>query len=350
MPNKSTQPDIVSSADDAWKEAITRFFHPFMTLLFPAIAAEIDWRQGYKFLDKELAQIKRGHAIGKRVADKLVQVYLRDGTKRWLLIHIEVQGQPSRRFNERMYIYHYRLFDRFRVKVVSLAVIIQPSRIALGNYQSEQWGCRVNFDFPVIRIQDFAARWQELETSHNPFAIVLMAQLRANEKKGDNASRFAIKRDLIFRLYDKGFARADIHELFRMIDWLLTLPKELEEKLEQQVYEYEERQPMELLSRMELRAIERGEQKGLEKGLQKGEQKGMGLIVSRQLTRLFGPLDTRTQARLNKMSVRQIEDLGAALLDFTTIKDLKSWLAQQTIQSPKARTTKVVSKNKNRKK
>ncbi len=349
MPKKSTQPEQVSSADDAWKEAITRFFQPFMALLFPHIAAEIDWAQGYKFLDKELAQIKRGHTTGKSVADKLVQVYLRDGTKRWLLIHIEVQGRPSRRFNERMYIYNYRLFDRFRVKVVSLAVILQPSRASLGDYQSEQWGCRVNFAFPVVSVPDFLSRGEELEASRNPFAVVLLAQLRASEKKGDNVSRFAAKRELVFRLYDKGFTRADIHELFRMIDWLITLPKELEEKLEQEVYEYEERQPMELLSRLELRAIERGEQKGRQEGRQEGEQKGMGQIVMRQLTRLFGPLDTRTQARLKKISLQQMEDLGAALLDFTTVKDLKSWLAQQMITPPKAGATKAASKAKSRK-
>ena len=128
----------------------------------------------------------------------------------------------------------------------------------------------MNFDFPVVRVQDYRQRAEELEVSRNPFAVVLLAQLRANEKKGDNASRFAAKREMVFRLYEKGFTRADIHELFRMIDWLITLPKELEEQLAQEVYEYEEHQPMELLSRMELRAIERGEQKGLEKGRQEG--------------------------------------------------------------------------------
>lgn len=353
MPKQSTQPDIVSSADDAWKEAITRFFRPFMALLFSTIEAEIDWAQGYQFLDKELAQIKRGHATGKRVADKLVQVFLRDGSKRWLLIHIEVQGRPSHRFNERIYVYNYRLFDRFRVKVVSLAVITQPHHTALGTYQSEQWGCRVKFDFPVINMPEFHNRWAELESSRNPFAVVLMAQLRANEQKSDNATRFAVKRDLVFRLYEKGFTKADIHELFRMIDWLITLPKELEEKLEQEVYEYEERQPMELLSRMELRAIQRGEQKGLEKGLVKGRQEGlqegMGQLVTHQLTRLFGPLDTRTQSRLKKISQQQIEDLGTALLDFTTIKDLKSWLVQQMPPASKA-TTPVAKKATSRKK
>ncbi len=358
MPKISTQPEQVSSADDAWKEAITRFFQPFMALLFSPIATEINWAQGYKFLDKELAQIQRGHAMGKRVADKLVQVYLRNGTKRWLLIHIEVQGRPAHRFNERMYVYNYRLFDRFRVKVVSLAVILQPSPVSLGNYQSEQWGCRVNFVFPVVKVPDFVPQRNELEGSRNPFAVILLAQLRANEKKGDNDFRFAAKRELVFRLYDKGFTRADIHELFRMIDWLITLPKELEEKLEQEIFAYEERQPMDLVSRLELRAIQRGEKKGMEKGLEKGLEKGMekglekglgegmGQIVTRQLARLFGPLDMRTQARLKKISVQQMEELGTALLDLTTVKDLKSWLEQQMTTQPKATATKSTSRTK----
>ena len=176
MPNQSTPPDIVASADDAWKEAITQFFEAFIHLLFPHIAAEVDWARGYKFLDKELAQIKRGHATGKRVADKLVQVFLHDGSERWLLIHIEVQGRATRLFNERMYVYNYRLLDRFRVKVVSVAVILAASeQVQLGQYQTEQWGCETRFTYPYVKVQDFAARRAELETSRNPFAIVLLA-------------------------------------------------------------------------------------------------------------------------------------------------------------------------------
>jgi len=65
----------------------------------------------------------RDAELGRRYADKLAKVYARDGAETWVLIHVEVQGEPEARFAERMYIYHYRLFDRYSVDIVSLAVL-----------------------------------------------------------------------------------------------------------------------------------------------------------------------------------------------------------------------------------
>ncbi len=48
-----------------------------------------------------------------------MKVWARDGSKTWVLIHVEIQGEAERAFAERMYVYHYRLFDRYRVDVVS---------------------------------------------------------------------------------------------------------------------------------------------------------------------------------------------------------------------------------------
>ena len=41
----------------------------------------------------------------------------------WLLIHIEVQGTRETDFSERMYVYNYRTYDRYRRPVASLAVL-----------------------------------------------------------------------------------------------------------------------------------------------------------------------------------------------------------------------------------
>lgn len=71
------------------------------------------------------------------MVDKLAQVYLKNGAATWLLIHIEVQGRPPRGFNERMYIYHYRIFDRYRVPVMSLAVVFNTGqRARFGHYEA----------------------------------------------------------------------------------------------------------------------------------------------------------------------------------------------------------------------
>ena len=57
--------------DSPWKEALERYLPEFLALLFPHAHAGIDWSQGYAFLDKELQQVVRDAALGRRLADKL---------------------------------------------------------------------------------------------------------------------------------------------------------------------------------------------------------------------------------------------------------------------------------------
>ena len=47
------------------------------------------------FLDKELQKILPNAQNGRTYADKLVQVYFLDGQSHWVLIHVEVQGEPE---------------------------------------------------------------------------------------------------------------------------------------------------------------------------------------------------------------------------------------------------------------
>ena len=46
-------------------------------------------------MNTELRQLVRDAELGKRFADTLVQVPLKDGEPRWIYIHIEVQGQRN---------------------------------------------------------------------------------------------------------------------------------------------------------------------------------------------------------------------------------------------------------------
>lgn len=173
----------------------------------------------------------------------------------------------------------------------------------------------MSFDFPVGNLGDFAARWAELEASRNPFAVVIMAQLKEIEAKGDNARKFAAKRELILGLYERGFSRQDIRDLFRVVDYLITLPEELETELREEIHEYEEEKKM-LISSWERMAKREGVQEGIEQ------------LIHRQLTHRFGELDSRTLAKIKKLSAEQLEDLGVALFDFAKVKDLKDWLAR----------------------
>lgn len=135
--------------DSAWKEAIERFIEEFFSFFFPRAHAGIDWSRGYEFLDKELQQVVRDAEVGRRLADKLVKVWSKDGEEAWVLVHIEVQEDVEKTFAKRMYIYNYRIFDRYDRKVVSLAVLADRQKgWRPTGYGYELWGSRWVSRFP----------------------------------------------------------------------------------------------------------------------------------------------------------------------------------------------------------
>jgi Domain of unknown function (DUF4351) len=67
-------------------------------------------------------------------------------------------------------------------------------------------------------------------------------------------------------------------------------------------------------------------QKTLEEGKQEGRQEGELTLVLRQLTRRFGAIRDGTRSQINQLPVARLEDLGEALLDFSSAADLEDWL------------------------
>src|SRR5262249_9781468 len=150
--------------------------------------------RGYQSLDKELQQIVREAKVGKRLADKLFKVWANDGKEAWLLIHVEVQGQRERAFPERMFVYNYRIYDLHRRPIVSLAVLCdeQPTWKPT-HFEYNQWGCQVGIRFPMVKLLDYRGREAELEKSPNPFAVVVLAQLKVQETRGSPQTRWQWK-------------------------------------------------------------------------------------------------------------------------------------------------------------
>ena len=261
MPNQTDQPTPGSERDDydsPWKEALEAYFPEFLGLLFPTIHGEIDWRQGHEFLDKELQQVVRDSETGRRYADKLVKIHTRAGAETWVLIHVEVQGEVEPEFEKRMYVYNYRLFDRYDVDIVSLAVLAD-SRPAYrpGLYRRQRWGCDLSFRFPAEKLLDWAKRWADLEQSTNPFALVLMAHLKAQESK-DGVARKGWKMHLVRLMYGRGYTRPQILELFRVIDWLLQLPDDLAQDFKRELIAFEEQEKMPYVTSVERIGREEG--------------------------------------------------------------------------------------------
>lgn len=264
-----TQPQ--TDYDSAWKEVLEHYFEEFISFFFPEAYAGIDWAMGYEFLDKELQQVVRDAELGRRLADKLVKVWSRDGEEAWVLVHVEVQGQVDREFAKRMYVYNYRLFDRYDRKVVTLAVLADTHPTwRPGGFGYDLWGCRVHLEFPAVKLLDYNAQWNDLEQSLNPFAVIVMTHLKTQATYRDAEGRLHWKLTLVKMLYHRGYTREDVLELFRFIDWLMVLPEDIESSFTEALKQYEEDMKMPYVTSVERRGIQKGIQKGIQEGIQQG--------------------------------------------------------------------------------
>lgn len=304
--------------DSPWKEVLERYFPAFLAWFFPAAHADIAWEHGYRFLDKELQKVVRDAKLGRRWADKLVQVTTRDGGEDWLLVHVEVQGQREADFARRMFSYNYRLFDRYARPVVSLAVLGEGQGETAGQFGYGRWGGETRFTFPVVCLNDYRDRQAEMMRSANPFAVVVQAHLQARATAGDPARRYQGKLQLIRSLYRRGWARQDVLELFRVIDWLLQLPAALENQLWAEVQDHEEATQMRYVT-----SVERiGMQKGMEKGME-SERRMLSRMVRRRFGEAFAERCAPVLERIRQPVI--FEDLGEALFD---CPDEQAWLAR----------------------
>ena len=73
---------------------------------------------------------------------------------------------------------------------------------------------------------------------------MVQAHLKARETHDGPPARYQAKLHLIKSLYQRGWQRQDVLELFRFIDWVLELPGELEKRLWKEVQSSEEGQKM----------------------------------------------------------------------------------------------------------
>ncbi|WP_341328300.1 cytosolic protein [Methylotuvimicrobium sp. KM2] len=307
--------------DSPWKKAVERYFPEFMAFYFPDAAKLIDWTQAYTFLDQELRAVVRDATLGKRFVDKLVQVTLLEGAEQWVYIHVEVQGAKQARFAKRMFTYNYRIFDRYDRPVASLAVLAdehpgwKPDRFGYSILGSE-----TSIRFPVAKITDYHDRLEALLTQHNPFAIVTAAHILTQQTRGDDSYRFQAKWRLIRLLYERGWDKQRVIDLFQVIDWMMRLPKDLERELWHNINELEECGKMQYISSVERIGIEKGMEKGMEKGREKGKLEAEQNTLRRQISRRFKTSPAWVDERIAQAGQSELEQWLDNIIDAPTIE------------------------------
>ena len=170
--------------------------------------------------------------------------------------------------------------------------------------------------FPVCKLIDrLRTDWQD---DHSLPVQLARAQVAALRTAGDPEGRYQAKWQLVRKLYELGYNADQVRELFGLIDWMMHLRVDLEQRFKQELDEFEESRQMPYVTSVE--RIAKAE----------GRVEGGATILLRQLAKRCGPLSEELQQQIRQLPLDQLAALGEAVLDFRSRQDLEAWLEAQS--------------------
>lgn len=237
-------------------------------------------------------------------------------------------------FPERMYVYNYRIFDKFQKEVISLALLTDDNpRFRPNEYHRSRWGFEVLCRYPMVKIIDYRARWEELEASSNPFAIVVRAYLKTLETEGNVQDRYTWKKRFLLELYQHGMKRETILAIYKFIDWIMRLPDDLETTLYEETKAIEETTAMPYITTAE----RIGQKKGVEQGIAQGIEKSLPTVHQALATIIkikFGEAGRNLSERVNQVrSLDALQQLMAQLEGAQNLSDAEKVFDEMKFQN-----------------
>ncbi len=303
--------------DRLFKELLTTFFIEFLELFLPEVAAFVE-PGSLLALDKELfTDVTIGETFE---TDVLMQAQFR-GQEAWFLIHVEPQSYSQANFDERMFRYFAQLYLKHRRPIYPIALFSydSPQRKETDTFQIAFPDKTVlQFNYVVIQLNQFS--WRDYLNRPNPVASALMAKMKIEPQ-----DRPKVKLACLRMLAGLKLNPAYKQLISRFVDIYLPL-----NPTEKQTFEVdlgkvsgeEKEEVMDMMTSWQREGLEQG----LEEGLKLGVERGKLALLMGLLNHRFGELEPSLDAKVKALSGNQIEDLSIALLDFTSVTNLVTWL------------------------
>ncbi len=227
---------LIIDFDGTWKAIITEFFEDFMAFFLPDIHAQIDYAASFEFLEQELYHIMETFGYTKRITDKLVQVQLKTGEARWILLHLEVQSYFETDFNKRMFLLYSWIFGKFDQKIAALAIYTGSQVPSQFHYfEQELFGTKLRYDFNTYRVMKQSEA--DLIASDNIFALFVLANKYVNQTREEE--KYPERMRLKEKIFELALAKQiDLEKTWRFLIFvqkIMLLPSDLTEVFNQYV-------------------------------------------------------------------------------------------------------------------
>ncbi|MBU9724234.1 MULTISPECIES: Rpn family recombination-promoting nuclease/putative transposase [Bacillaceae] len=244
--------------DRLFKELITTFFEEFMMLFFPNAYEHIDFKE-LRFLSQEIfTDVTEGE---KHVVDLLVETKLK-GEESLVIIHVEPQSSPQKNFNERMFIYFSRIFQKYRRKILPIAIFSfdaprdEPNSIELDFSFAKV----LSFNYQTIELKK--QNWRTYLREENPVAAALLSKMGYTDDE-----RIEVKKEFFRILIRLELDKAKESLITGFFESYLKLNEEEERQFKEEVHAMnpkESEKIMEIITSYEKKGREQGMEQGME--------------------------------------------------------------------------------------
>jgi predicted transposase/invertase (TIGR01784 family) len=219
--------------DELFKLLLENFFLEFIELFFPQVSSLIDSKHIIFMPQEVIVDIL---AKDKHIVDILVETRFKD-EEGIVLIHVENQSQKVPGYNEKMFRYYSRLYEKYRKKILPVIVYAHKEKAR------EAESFEIVFSFlPVLAFNFLAVHlvrenWRDYIRKNNPVAAALLSKMNYTEEE-----KVSIKIEFSRMMANMQLDLAKSTLLTIFFETYLKLSKEQDK-------EYQERLPRELTPR-----------------------------------------------------------------------------------------------------
>ncbi|GAA4178906.1 hypothetical protein [Sphingobacterium ginsenosidimutans] len=289
--------------DLLWKSILEQTFIHFLRFFFVKANDIFDLSRPFDYLDKEFESLFPPEPNGKgvRFVDKLVKVYLKDGSEKFVLCHIEVQSRKGKGdLAERMFRYFYKIFDKYQVPITAIAILADDNCDYRPYFYLQEFvGTRISYSFNSYKILD--QNESELRANQNPFSVVVLTTLLAiiNRRINDQELK-SIKHDLYNEMISRDMDRKTRKGIY---DFLMYYVR-FEDEINLSIFEEELKQKLGRNTVMGTNEylLDKAKKEGLEKG--KREE---AIAIALEFKKMGLPLEDI--AKGTGLTVKEIEEL-----------------------------------------
>jgi hypothetical protein len=223
-----------------------------------------------------------------------------------------------------MFVYFARLHEKFALPVYPIVVFSydSPLKEASSQYQVNFPDFKVlEFNYQVVQLNRL--NWRDYLNQLNPVASALMAKMKIAPQ-----DRPKVKAQCLRLLATLKLDPARMQLISGFVDTYLKLNRSEEIQFEQEISTFSQSE-QESVMQITTSWMEQGMQQGLERGINREKN-----LIIRQIKRKLGGINPELEAQVKALNVDDVEVLGEALFDFSTVEDLRVWLSNERSNNP----------------